>query len=346
MSRGEVLAANFEEIQVQLKNCAQDLLLFVVDSEIQKIYFDVIKSLQDIPGKKVLSYVSTSGEDAKGFSESEKMTSFFLEKGIHRKSKVIAIGGGAVTDVAGFFAATALRGIDWWVVPTTLLGMVDAAVGGKTALNSKFGKNLIGSFHYPEKVFINTEFIKSLSSFELGSGLGEVVKYGMINPELGDFLLSKSDDIGQIVMKCACYKNDITSSDFTEKGLRQVLNFGHTIGHAIEKYYSISHGESIFWGMYLILSLYGGKEDLERLVLISKKLKTNFTSPPWLNKTFPVTDLMEFIKKDKKLVSLEEVNLILCTAERGAEIYTENLDSLRNKLEENKNEFRKIRIEN
>jgi len=270
---------------------------------------------------------------------------FFLEKGVHRNSKLIAIGGGAVTDVAGFFAATVLRGIRWWAVPTTLLGMVDASIGGKTALNSTFGKNLIGSFHMPEKVFIDESFLETLPEFELKSGLGEVIKYGMINVPLGDFLLENKASLKEIIFKCANYKNEITQGDFKEKGLRQVLNFGHTIGHAVEKIYNISHGESIFWGMYLILSLYGEEEDKKRLITLSKKVGSGFESPPWKNKTFPISDIMNFISKDKKRTSVESVNLILCTKAAGAEIYPEKLTVLETKLENKKDEFRTIQIE-
>tara|TARA_B100000925_G_scaffold290732_1_gene276655 strand:+ start:6391 stop:7431 length:1041 start_codon:yes stop_codon:yes gene_type:complete len=345
MSSSEIIEASLDQIKTHLKECPADQLLFVVDSEIQKNYLDTIKDIQKISDKKVLCYVSMCGEEGKSFSEYEKMVNFFLEKGVHRNSLLIAIGGGAVTDVSGFFAATVLRGISWWAVPTTLLGMVDAAVGGKTALNSTFGKNLIGAFHMPNKVFVHYEFLDTLPDFELKSGLGEVIKYGMINVELGDFLLENKGSLKEIALRCAHYKNEITSGDFREKGLRQVLNFGHTIGHAIEKIYSISHGESVFWGMYLILSLYGEKKDLERLVSLSKKVGSGFHAPPWRNKTFPVGNIMNFIKKDKKRTSLGSVNLILCTSTSGAKICPENLSTLESKLENKKDEFRTIYIE-
>ena len=345
MSKSEICVSSIEEIKAQIKSCEEDQLLFVIDSEIQKNYLDLIKNIQNISDKKILSYVSMCGEEAKSFSEYEKMVNFFLEKGVHRNSKLIAIGGGAVTDVAGFFAATVLRGISWWAIPTTLLGMVDAAIGGKTALNSKFGKNLIGAFHLPEKVFIHNEFLDTLPEFELKSGLGEVIKYGMINVQLGNFLLENKASLQDIVLRCADYKNEITSGDFKEKGLRQVLNFGHTIGHAIEKIYGISHGESVFWGMYLILSIYGSEDDIQRLVSLSHKVGSGFKAPPWRNKTFPVSDIMNFIGKDKKITSLGNVNLILCTSKSGAEIYPEKLTSLEQKLEEKKDEFKTIYLE-
>ena len=142
----------------------------------------------------------------------------------------------------------------------------------KDCIKFKVWKNLIGAFHLPEKVFIHNDFLDTLPEFELKSGLGEVIKYGMINVELGNFLLENKASLQEIVLRCADYKNEITSGDFKEKGLRQVLNFGHTIGHAIEKIYGISHGESVFWGMYLILSIYGEKDDIQRLISLSHKV--------------------------------------------------------------------------
>ena len=201
------------------------------------------------------------GETSKSLSEAEKLYTRAIELGLDRKSVVIALGGGVVGDLAGFIAATFMRGIDLIQIPTTLLAQVDSSVGGKTAVNHALGKNLIGAFHQPQAVFIDLNFLKTLPEREIKSGLGEVVKYGVISDE--KFFAYLEDNAEKIlqrdlktlahVVKRSCeIKAAVVSADEKESGLRRILNFGHTLAHAIEEqtaYQKYRHGEAVAIGM-------------------------------------------------------------------------------------------------
>ena len=251
---------------------------------------------------------------------------------------------GAVTDLGGFIAATLLRGISWSCIPTTLLGMVDASVGGKTAINSIHGKNLIGAFHLPESIMINVNFLKTLPDEEYKCGLGEIIKYGMINIDLFNSITS-GKEMSDIVMECAEFKNSIVLNDFKESGIRQILNYGHTFGHAIEKHYQINHGESVFWGMYIIGYLFEDERDLSNLIKLNSIFDNPFTKPPWLHKTIPVQNFIEFIKKDKKKIDDENINLVL-SQDNCAEIKQFKLSNVEDLLNSKIDELKKIEIKN
>ena len=201
------------------------------------------------------------GETSKSLSEAEKIYTRAIEIGLDRKSVVIALGGGVVGDLAGFVAATFMRGINLIQIPTTLLAQVDSSVGGKTAVNHALGKNLIGAFYQPQAVFIDLETLKTLPEREIKSGLGEVVKYGIISD--GKFFAYLEDNAEKIlqrdlktlahVVKRSCeIKAAVVSADEKESGLRRILNFGHTMAHAIEEetaYKKYRHGEAVAIGM-------------------------------------------------------------------------------------------------
>ena len=201
------------------------------------------------------------GETSKSLSEAEKLFTRMIEAGLDRKSVVIALGGGVVGDLAGFAAATFMRGINLIQIPTTLLAQVDSSVGGKTAVNHALGKNLIGAFHQPRAVFIDLKFLEHLPEREIKSGLGEVVKYGVISDEkFFSFLEDNAEKILQRdlktlahVVKRSCeIKAAVVAADEREAGLRRILNFGHTMAHAIEEqtaYKKFRHGEAVAVGM-------------------------------------------------------------------------------------------------
>ena len=201
------------------------------------------------------------GENSKNLSEAEKIYTKAIELGLDRKSLIIAFGGGVVGDLAGFVAATYLRGVPFIQVPTTLLAQVDSSVGGKTAVNHKLGKNLIGAFYQPQAVFIDLETLKTLPEREIKSGLGEVVKYGVISDEkffayLEDNvekILSRNVEVMTQIIKRSCeIKAEVVSKDEKENNLRRILNFGHTIAHAVEletNYKKYRHGEAVAVGM-------------------------------------------------------------------------------------------------
>ena len=201
------------------------------------------------------------GETSKSLREAEKLYTRAIETGLDRKSVVIALGGGVVGDLAGFVAATFMRGISLIQIPTTLLAQVDSSVGGKTAVNHALGKNLIGAFHQPRAVFIDLNFLKTLPEPEIKSGLGEVVKYGVISDEKlfsyfednADKILSRDlKTLAHIVKRSCEIKAQVVGADEKESGLRRILNFGHTMAHAIEEethYEKYRHGEAVAIGM-------------------------------------------------------------------------------------------------
>lgn len=204
-----------------------------------------------------------AGERFKNANSLHKIYDSALQHQMERSSLIVALGGGVIGDLAGFAAATWLRGIDFIQVPTTLLAMVDASIGGKTGINHPKGKNLIGAFHQPRLVWIDPQVLKTLPPRELRAGMAEVIKYGVIwDRELWQLLLSaqrldsfsyfSADLLQQILYRCAMAKAEVVSRDEREGGLRAILNYGHTLGHAIEavtNYKLFNHGEAVAVGM-------------------------------------------------------------------------------------------------
>jgi 3-dehydroquinate synthase len=222
-------------------------------------------------GKAVKSIVSRDAwknvhlfddaETKKNIRTVELLCRKLTRAGADRKSLIIAVGGGVVGDVAGFVAASYLRGVGLVHVPTTLLAQVDSSIGGKTGVNLPEGKNLVGSFYAPRLVVIDTDLLRTLPERQFRSGIAEVIKYGVIaDPELFAFLeqnmdklLSKDRDaLEYVIPRCVEIKSEVVSRDERESGLREILNFGHTFGHALEsvtKYRRYLHGEAVAWGM-------------------------------------------------------------------------------------------------
>jgi 3-dehydroquinate synthase len=200
-------------------------------------------------------HVLPDGEAGKTLAELERAATRLLRAGATRRSLVVALGGGAVTDAAGFLAATFMRGIPWVAVPTTLLGMVDAAIGGKTAVNLPDAKNAVGAFHPPEAVLADPAALATLPERELSSGKGEVLKYGALDPALlpvfADACAGEALDPA-VIATCARMKVDVVEADPTEQGPRKLLNLGHTFGHGVEaagKFRLYTHGEAVAVGL-------------------------------------------------------------------------------------------------
>lgn len=228
----------------------------------------------------------------------------------HRNDAVIGLGGGATTDLAGFVGGTWLRGVRTYLIPTTLLGMVDAAIGGKTGVNTQEGKNLVGVFHLPTRVFIDLDTLESLPRNDLIAGMAELVKYGFISdPDILDIVLSddeatntSSEVFADLVRRSVEIKERVTTADFKESGQREFLNYGHTLGHAIEhaERYKWRHGAAISIGMTFAaeLSMLSGKlteEDVElhRRVFEKLGLPTTYKAEKW-------QQLLEVMQRDKK----------------------------------------------
>ena len=228
-------------------------IFLITNDNLLKIYPDFINSFD-------YKVVIKDGENHKNFETFEYIINELLRQKIERKDKIVVFGGGVTGDLAGYAAASVLRGVDFIQIPTTLLSQVDSSVGGKTGFNTSYGKNLIGAFYQPDIVLIDPDTLKTLSEREIKSGMGEVVKYAFIektaskNKEfyIYDYLKGSEFDYSTIIYKCCGLKADVVSSDEKEKGLRAILNLGHTFAHAIEtitNYTEYTHGEAVSMGI-------------------------------------------------------------------------------------------------
>ena len=231
------------------------------------------------------------GEDGKSFSTLTKLWDWLGAAGFTRSDLIVAVGGGALTDLAGFAAATWLRGIDWIAVPTSLAGMVDASIGGKTGINSDYGKNLIGAFHSPISVVIDPMWLQTLSDRDFSAGMAEVIKCGFIkDAKILEILASltvkeiRSDKekVVELVFRAATVKSEVVSADFKESYAREILNYGHTLGHAVEIHskYNLRHGEAVAIGLVYAAELAFARSLISAEVLkMHRSLLTNLGLP-------------------------------------------------------------------
>lgn len=252
------------------------------------------------------------GERAKTVTTCLHLAEALLEKGADRASGLIALGGGVVGDVGGFLASIYMRGIPCVQVPTTLLAQVDSSIGGKTGVDIEAGKNLLGTFHQPRAVFVDMEFLETLPQREFTSGLAEIVKYGIIDdPDLlailedaAEALRERDPAVLERVVSSSCrIKKGIVEIDEMEKGLRRILNFGHTVGHAVEAEsgYAVSHGEAVAMGMAAAAAIsehlrYLNAEDRERI----EKAIERAGLPRRIPRDLDAGRLMARMEKDKK----------------------------------------------
>jgi 3-dehydroquinate synthase len=230
--------------------------IIVTDENVAKFHLSKLESVLRAAGCEPKSVVIPAGEAHKNLETVSYLWKSFLEQGLDRKTTVIALGGGVIGDLAGFAASTYMRGINWIAVPTTLLSMVDASLGGKTGFDLPEGKNLVGSFYPPKLVLADPGFLLTLSDRELRSGIAEVVKHGIISdPELFELCSRGLDwvkgNLEEIVKRAMAVKIQVIEEDPYEKGFRAALNLGHTVGHAVElvSQFELRHGEAIAIGM-------------------------------------------------------------------------------------------------
>jgi shikimate kinase/3-dehydroquinate synthase len=244
------------------------------------------------------------GEEAKTVATAERL---WRELRLDRKGTLVAFGGGCTTDVAGFVAATYLRGIDWIAVPTTLVGQVDAAIGGKTAIDLPEGKNLVGAFHWPVRTVIDPALLETLPEEQRREGLAEVVKTGLL---AGERLWELPDT--ELVRRCAAFKTAVCLRDPYDLGPRQALNLGHTFAHALEAaagYETVTHGRAVALGLLAALRLSGRPTDAVHEVLAPEPVKVD-RDRAW-----------EALQRDKKSTG-RELTLVLLDEEGG---FTENV---------------------
>jgi shikimate kinase/3-dehydroquinate synthase len=258
MGEYDVLVKNggIEHFGDMLKSYGLQNPIIVTDEHVAKFRAESMTTALKQAGFDSKIVTISAGETYKNLETIQKLWHGFLAHGLDRKSTVIALGGGVIGDMTGFAASTYLRGIHWVAVPTTLLSMVDASLGGKTGFDLPEGKNLIGSFYPPKLVLADPQILKTLPEAEFISGLAEVVKHGIISdPELFDLCAHGLDcirsDLEQIVKRAMAVKIKVIEEDPYEKGFRAALNLGHTIGHAVElvSKFELRHGEAIAIGM-------------------------------------------------------------------------------------------------
>ncbi|MDF2531402.1 MAG: 3-dehydroquinate synthase [Clostridia bacterium] len=284
----------------------------ITDSTVDQLYGSTMENVLANAGYKIHKITIAPGEQSKSLINLNYVYNKLAEAEINRGNLIIAFGGGVVGDLAGFAAATYMRGIPYVQVPTTLMSQLDSSLGGKTAINLKVGKNLAGSFYHPKGVYIDPTLLETLTPRAYSDGLAEAVKYGAIkDAELFKEMLHAAsleeikDNIEEIIFRCCSIKNTLVQKDEMDKGERQLLNFGHTIGHAIEKYHDYqkyTHGEAVSLGMLQItknsealkLTEKGSFEALEKL-LAKCKLPTEMPQ-------MDINQLSAIIAHDKKTV--------------------------------------------
>ncbi len=239
---------------------AEGKVAVITDTNVAKIYLQPCMDILKEAGYDAYSFVIEAGEEHKNLDTVKDIYRFLIKSKFDRKSSLLALGGGVTGDITGFVAATFLRGINFIQLPTTLLAQVDSSVGGKTGIDFDGSKNMVGAFYQPRLVYINVATLKSLPERQLRSGMAEVVKHGIIADaefyEYVDYnvnrILKREEDVLQYMVKANCsIKGKIVEEDEKESGLRSILNFGHTIGHAIESVsnFSLLHGECVSVGM-------------------------------------------------------------------------------------------------
>lgn len=230
--------------------------VIVTDDKVAPLYLAKVRASFDLAGYETTKFIFPNGEQSKNIETLASLLEFMAENRVTRSDVVVALGGGVTGDMAGFAAAVYLRGVRFVQIPTTLLAMVDSSVGGKTAVDLKAGKNLAGAFYQPDLVLCDYDALNTLEPETFAEGMAEVIKYGVIfDKEL--FALVKNGnvnaDIEKIITRCVELKRDVVEADEHDKGERQLLNFGHTIGHAVEKcsQFGVSHGNAVAIGMVI-----------------------------------------------------------------------------------------------
>lgn len=256
-----VFSHTFEELPQELQDLGAEnrKICIYTDSNVEKLYAKQIQELLEPVCRKVILFSFPAGEEYKTLDTIKEAYKTLIEAGFDRKDLILALGGGVVGDMAGYTTATYLRGIDFVQVPTTLLAQSDSSIGGKTGVDFDGYKNMVGAFHMPRLVYMNLATLKTLDARQFYNGFAEVMKHGLIKDAIFyEWLIDKMyeicerdlDTLEEMIMRSCTVKKLVVEKDPTEQGERALLNFGHTIGHAIEKYknFTLSHGECVALG--------------------------------------------------------------------------------------------------
>ena len=295
-------------------------VVIITDSDVAPLYLEKVQSSLQAAGIHPDALVIPAGEASKSFSQFSKLLDDILALGIDRKVTLLALGGGVIGDITGFAAAVTLRGLPFIQVPTSLLAQVDSSVGGKTGINARAGKNLVGAFHQPELVVIDTDTLDTLPKRELLAGYAEVVKYGLLgDAEFFDWLETNGPALvdgdaalrQEAILHCCAAKADVVARDERESGVRALLNLGHTFGHALEAEVGygggLLHGEAVAMGMvmafdYSVRAGLCSPEDASRVRAHLTKAGLPMSLENLSGGTWTADALMVHMLKDKKVL--------------------------------------------
>lgn len=311
-----LIEEDFGKLAQCLKNLGYEDRRFciVTDSNVGRLYAQKIETELKTVASKVCVFTFDAGEASKNLDVVKKLYTFLIEEKFDRKDVMFALGGGVVGDLTGFTAATYLRGIDFVQIPTSLLAMVDSSVGGKTGVDFDLYKNMVGAFYQPKLVYMNLKVIDSLDLRQYYAGLAEVLKYGLIRDE--DFFVWMIENLAEVyvhepavvekMVETSCnMKRVIVEKDVTEKNERALLNFGHTIGHAIEKLknFELFHGECVALGMIAAAHISWKREYITTEEFFElRDMLVGFRLPASVD-GLDAKDILETTKSDKKMDS-------------------------------------------
>ncbi len=303
-------------------------LALLTDDKVNSLHADSVCALIEKSGYSYIKYVIKNGECSKTPETLFDFLEFMAENQITRTDCVMALGGGVVGDIAGFAAAIYQRGIDLIQIPTTLLAMVDSSVGGKTAVDLKGGKNLAGAFHQPRAVICDTDFLETLDKNDFRDGCAEVIKYGLIKDKaLFESLMGGTKSVCErAVARCIEIKRDTVVADEFDRGERALLNYGHTVGHAIEKLsnFKLTHGQCVAKGM-LVASKIARELQMCDIVGVTEQILLDYGFGLDIN--YSAKEIAEAAMNDKKkskdtltLILAEDVGKCVCRKIKATEL--------------------------
>ncbi len=302
-------------------NCLHKKICIVTDTNVSNYYLSTILDIIKNSAKEVFTFVFPAGEESKNLDTVYSLYNLLIEHKFDRKDMLIALGGGVVGDLTGYAAATYLRGISFIQIPTTLLAMVDSSIGGKTGVDFRAYKNMIGAFHQPSLVYLSLNTLKTLNKKEFQAGLAEVIKHGLIKDysyyiwlkENHNLIMNRDISVlEELILRSCIIKKDVVEKDPKEVGDRALLNFGHTIGHAIEKLmeFKLLHGECVSIGMVSAAFLSYQKGYITNIELMDiKETLESFDLPTSIYGLDP-EEILRVTKSDKK-VELGNLKFIL-----------------------------------
>lgn len=356
-----------EKIKVQLPNHSYDLMIvdahldgvgewlkalwtprmiaLITDENVAPLYADHVKKQLEPLGYKVIVFTVPAGEESKSLEMATMLYEQLAHYQFSRKDGVVALGGGVIGDLAGFVASTYMRGLSFVQIPTTLLAQVDSSIGGKTAVNLESGKNLVGTFYQPDGVWIDVATLQTLPWQNVREGIAEIVKSAAIaDAQLWERLSELKDEKDllrhseEIICACCAIKRKVVEEDEKESGRRMILNFGHTIGHAIEKtmgYGTVSHGEAVAVGMVQISQAAEEKSQMPKGISEQiKKMLEKFHLPTEMKPEYwNEIELYKALVHDKKNEG-EKINLVLLETIGTAKIISMPTEEMKNYLKQ------------